>query len=124
MIEFVMIKPKVEINDQYFTALIDTIKEKYPDTSVYESNLDRRKFKISGENTLLYFGELWVQTYQGEVHLFFKLQPQAKDKTFDSTLHDMKFLFKDILLKNWEECIWLIDEQSDLLAAELYLKNT
>ncbi|MFS0873627.1 MULTISPECIES: hypothetical protein [Paenibacillus] len=37
-------------------------------------------------------------------------------------LHDVKIKIKDLMIGDWEQCVWLEDSQSELFAEELYKK--
>ncbi|MCP3781588.1 hypothetical protein NLX74_24845 [Paenibacillus sp. MZ03-122A] len=42
--------------------------------------------------------------------------------TSNLELHDVKIKIKDLMIGEWEQCVWLEDSQSELFAEELYKK--
>ncbi|WP_437403554.1 hypothetical protein [Bacillus tropicus] len=64
-----------------------------------------------------------LETYSGIQHLFIDIKPQKiHTNDFDLNLHELKIQIKNNLRKDWEECVWLEDEQSTSISEELYGK--
>ncbi|EJR80199.1 hypothetical protein [Bacillus cereus] len=128
MIQFVMVKPKKELQINYLKnknrsiSEVPLVKNYY----IYEEAERAAKIKIETEtknSTALYFTEMTLETYKGIQHLFIKIEPQkihAND--FDYNLHELKLHIKNQLRKDWAECVWLEDEQSTSISEELYGK--
>lgn len=58
-------------------------------------------------------------TYDTFVQLYIIIEAD-KSSTYDDGLENIKVELKNILHKEWKECIWIRDEQSEMLATELY----
>ena len=59
-----------------------------------------------------------INTYQGKAaHLETTLTAVETD-TYDHRLESLKITLKDLLLPNWNQCTWLLDEQSATLCKE------
>lgn len=63
-----------------------------------------------------------IDTFENktQAQLSIKLcSPSGKDE-YDKFLEKLKIFIKEILLKDWKMCTWIIDEQSEYLGMELY----
>ncbi|MDY7522166.1 hypothetical protein [Bacillus thuringiensis] len=128
MIHFVMVKPKKELPINYLKnknrsiSEVPLVKNYY----IYEEAERAAKIKIDTEtknSTALYFTEMMLETYNGIQHLFIKIEPQKiRANDFDYNLHELKIQIKNQLRRDWEECIWLEDEQSTSISEQLYGK--
>lgn len=123
MIRFLVVKPKQAIEDSYITNLIDILNE--PTNSIecliYDNKEADWKVKIDGTNNSgTFFANFSLNTYDGVAQLIVFIEPQRVEPNFNNELHRIKVLIKDTLLKQWEKCVWLYDEQSIYFAEILY----
>ncbi|QED47015.1 hypothetical protein [Cytobacillus dafuensis] len=123
VIKFVMVNPTEDIPVNYIDNFVrdlahnqDIIKS----CDVYDTTQFGEKIKLESENSRLYFIETEIYTYNNSKHLFVSIVPQFINQEFDKDLSELKFIIKNSLRKDWEECIWLKDEQSSSFAKELY----
>ena len=58
-------------------------------------------------------------TYDSFVQLYIIIETE-ESLSYDERLENIKVELKNILHKEWKECIWIRDEQSEMLATELY----
>ncbi|MNW28049.1 hypothetical protein D3C74_48580 [compost metagenome] len=122
MITFVMINPKNDIDLKYVPDFLQTLRNKAAFVKtciIFDESENEWEAKIETGNSHLYFGKFALYTYNGTKQLSVILQPQ-KDIHFDDHLHDLKILLKEALKKDWEQILWLTDEQSSRFAEELY----
>jgi len=123
LIKFVMVHPKNEELDLYLDNIVDKLNNNnkiVKSCSAYEKSELLYKIKLDTANGNTYFFEIEMATYNKSKHLFVSIFPQKINYEFDKDLYSVKFLFKDLLRKDWEECIWLLDDQSSQYANELY----
>lgn len=122
MITFVMVNPKKAIELNYIPDLIQTISnqaEIIKQCTIFDQSENEWEAKIGTGNANLYFGKFSLYTYNGTKQLNVIIQPQ-KDMHFDDHLHDLKIMLKEVLKRDWEQILWLTDEQSSRFAEELY----
>lgn len=136
-----LIYPKGEIYDEnnkmsitreyylgtnYCNNIIIHLKSHFPE--IKEVNYNGQTFRIAHE-------EYEIETIEGKYYLSFTIDT-FEEKTqsqlsinlssksdigkYDIFLEKLKIFIKKILLKNWEICTWVIDEQSEYLGMELY----
>lgn len=55
-----------------------------------------------------------------QTQLIINLSSTSHDEKYDFFLEKLKIFIKEILLKDWKMCTWIIDEQSEYLGMELY----
>ncbi len=124
VIKFVMVNPTEDISGDYVEKFVNELKREQSiiqNCEIYESTDFGEKIKLQSKNTSSwYFIEAEISTYNNSKHLFFSIVPQMITNKFDKDLYDLKFHIKNSLRKDWEECIWLSDEQSSNYAKELY----
>ncbi|KAB2458719.1 hypothetical protein F8161_19645 [Bacillus cereus] len=126
MIRFVMVKPKKELPMDYLKDKSSSLSELLlvENCNIYEKVERVAKLKIvTKKSTDLYFTEMKLKTYSGIQHLFVDIEPQKiHTNDIDLNLHELKIQIKNKLRKDWEECVWLEDEQSTSISEELYGK--
>ncbi|RFB42570.1 hypothetical protein [Bacillus sp. dmp10] len=126
MIRFVMVKPKKELPMDYLKDKSSSLSELLlvQNCNIYEKAERVAKLKIvTKKSTDLYFTEMKLKTYSGIQHLFVDIEPQKiHTNDIDLNLHELKIQIKNKLRKDWEECVWLEDEQSTSISEELYGK--
>lgn len=123
MIKFVMVNPTEDIPTNYIEKLVSDLTQNHEiidSCDIYDTTQFGEKIKIESENKRLYFIETEIYTYNNSKHLFVSIVPQFKEQGLDKDLSELKFIVKNSLRKDWEECIWLKDEQSISFANELY----
>jgi hypothetical protein len=118
-----MVNPKEDITESYIDDLVSSLgQEKHliESCEIYETNPFGWKAKVQSKSKSLYFIDVELYTYNSAKHLFFSIDPQKINGAFDKDLYEIKFHIKNLVRKDWEECIWLNDEQSNAFANELY----
>lgn len=55
-----------------------------------------------------------------QTQLTIDISPKLNDEKYDLFLEKLKIFIKNILLKDWDMCTWIIDEQSEYLGMALY----
>ncbi|PPA87148.1 hypothetical protein C4A76_12480 [Brevibacillus laterosporus] len=122
-IKFVMVKPKVALDyNEYILLRINDLCKDYDFNFTDESaNLEYRwKFALSSRQISkgykLYFE---IDTFKDE-QLTVKLEEiNPISDAIDELLHHAKVGMKNILLNDWEKCIWLDDHQSEYFSRQL-----
>ena len=63
-----------------------------------------------------------IDTFENktQAQLLVKLCSSSEKDEYDKFLEKLKIFLKEILLKNWKMCTWIIDEQSEYLGMGLY----
>lgn len=123
MIRFVMVKPKEELSTDYVKGIFSSLSKIsfVKSCNIYEENDREWKTKIVLKDDTRYFTEMMLGTYNGIQHLFIHIEPQRiHTNEFDLNLHELKLLIKQQLRRDWEECVWLEDEQSTSISEQLY----
>lgn len=119
-----MVNPKYELEEfkKYTEKVIDIIKKEkfieHCDIFHYEESKIHIVIKSFNEGTC--FLELELLTFNKYKQLTVSLKPQTIDQQFDQFLYKSKFLLKDILIKDWIECVWIEDQQSMDFSNDLY----
>lgn len=122
MITFAMVNPKKDLDHNYVPDFLQTFRSYaaiVKSCTIFNESENEWEAKIETGNSNLYFGKFALNTYNGTKQLSVILQPQ-KDIHFDDQLHDLKIVLKEALKKDWEQILWLTDEQSSRFAEELY----
>ena len=123
VVRFVMVKPKTALSETYIQDLLDRLKIQpnvVKDFSIFE-NVERHwKAVITSLDDSKLFIEFSVNTYSGVKQLIVKIEPRKISNDFDKNLFDVKIHLKDLIRSEWEDCVWLEDEQSTAIAEELY----
>ncbi|MCC0760831.1 MULTISPECIES: hypothetical protein [Bacillus] len=123
MIKFVMVNPIEDIHEKYIENFANELlvnQDIVKTCDIYDTTPFGEKIKLESENGRLYFVETEIYTYNNSKHLFVSIVSQFINQEFDKDLSELKFTIKNGLRKDWEECIWLSDEQSTSFAKELY----
>ncbi|MGM0897051.1 MAG: hypothetical protein ACQEV0_04075 [Bacillota bacterium] len=124
MIKFVMVEPNIEVSTSYFDQIENNLKTEKTFIKTCNAYLNeelQRNLKIDTDDNI-YFIELELATFNSSKHLFVSVEPQRIGTDFDKDLYNIKFKLKNLLRKDWKECVWLLDEQSSQYANELYLE--
>ncbi|QCT01474.1 hypothetical protein E6C60_0753 [Paenibacillus algicola] len=114
---------KGEITDKYVHELLERLKVEpnvVKDCSIFENNERHWKAVITTLDDSKLFTEFSMYTYSGVKQFTVKLEPQKVSNEFDKNLYDLKIHLKDVVRSEWEDCVWLEDEQSTAFAEELY----
>jgi hypothetical protein len=129
MISFVMINSKITDLDfkQYTDNLLLKIKSdlNYDEAAVYDDNEDqirRCKLRIKEQVYFLSFTHIENRKFS---QLIIQIEPRNECKSvadFDKELHELKINIKDLIIDQWEQCVWLTDAQSSMFAEDLYSK--
>ncbi|SDE12087.1 hypothetical protein SAMN04487777_10733 [Priestia aryabhattai B8W22] len=125
MIHFVMVKPKDDLKENYVEETLEILNlgsSEVTDINIYEKGIREWKVVIAKGDSK-YFLQIFLNTYNKIKNLVFKLEPQKiSEKIFDKKLYELKLLVKNHFRRDWEECVWIEDEQSTGFAKELYGK--
>ncbi|MGG7058325.1 hypothetical protein ACQPUZ_08505 [Clostridium tertium] len=113
------------LGTDYCNNIVEQIKNNF--VEIKKINYNGQKMRIAHE-------EYDIETLEEKYKLSFtidtfeeKKQTQliinlssTSDGKYDSVLEKLKVFIKEILLKDWEMCTWIIDEQSEYLGMGLY----
>ncbi|MDZ4422663.1 hypothetical protein [Bacillus cereus] len=122
MIRFVMIDIKLNKFDfnEYTDELMHKVKQNLNSTklSFYETEDTKRSCYLI-LSTKEYFIDFIFVPADGSFQL--KIDIRAKEtENADQELHNLKIMIKDLIVEDWEQCIWLTDHQSEEFAEDLY----
>ncbi len=90
----------------------------------YRGQVDRiakEHFDIYTDNEK-YTIKFTFDTYNNKEQTKVTVSIETDDKNYDVVLEKIKIQIKDILIKNWKVCTWILDEQSEYLSIDLYGK--
>ncbi|MEY8757929.1 hypothetical protein AB9M93_26160 [Peribacillus frigoritolerans] len=122
MIRFVMINTKRKSFDfeEYTTTLMEKVKQDLSAKDVeFYSNKDRmRKCSLVLKDKQYFVQFTFIMTH-GTSQLKVDISREAESKD-DKELHELKIKIKDLIIDEWEQCVWLEDRQSEELAEDLY----
>jgi hypothetical protein len=122
MIRFVMINPTLESFN--FKAYTNELMEKVErdldakDVEFYSNKERIRKCSLvlNNKQYFVYFTYIITHgTFQLKIDISSEIEVKA-----DKELHDLKIKMKDLMINEWEQCVWLEDRQSEALAEDLY----
>lgn len=125
MIQFVFVGNKEELTENYLTNTLNQLTENeevFKNIEPYDNQDKKIKFKINTLQNKLYFVDTEFLTHNGSLQLFFNIYPQEKCNEYDNDLNDLKFSIKKAFRRDWYECFWLQDQQSNQFAQDLYLE--
>ncbi|MFE4243876.1 hypothetical protein [Peribacillus butanolivorans] len=121
-ISFVMINSKSGLDfENYTETLIADIKKVYScdKADFYTTNEQIRKC-ILNINDKDYFLDFTHLVTNDTLQLKIDLSPRVEINDLDKDLHDLKIRIKDLIIDDWERCVWLEDGQSASFAENLY----
>lgn len=119
---------KDHVKDYCQSILHDTVS-KFQETMTltYKGCLERLANEVYtlDYNSNIYTITLTVDTfYDKDAQIYVDILPQYNyegiEKCYDRLLEKLKIEIKNRLISDWKNCIWLVDEQSEYLCAELY----
>lgn len=122
MIRFVMINTKLKNFhfEEYTNELMKKVENELEAKDVeFYSNKERTRkcsLLLKGKQYFVYF--TFIITH-GTFQLKVDISMEGKSKS-DKELHDLKIKIKDLMIEEWEQCVWLEDQQSEALAEDLY----
>lgn len=123
-IKFVMVKPKSALDySEYIPLKIDEFCKGYDFNFTNESaNLTEYRWKFSltsRQSAKVYKLYFEIDTFKDE-QLTVKLEEVDPGAVvLDEVQHHAKVALKNILLNDWEKCIWLDDHQSEFFSRQL-----
>lgn len=122
MIRFFFVKPKNAVTLGYIQEVLVRLNQtdNKLTCAVYDTEESEWKMRVDSQSGGTYFINWSLSTYDGVAQLMVFIEPQKIAGNFDSELHRIKVLVKDTLIKDWEKCVWLYDEQSTHFAEQLY----
>ncbi|TYS60709.1 hypothetical protein FZD47_21105 [Bacillus infantis] len=122
MIRFVMINNKNENFKfkEYTTELMDKVVSELSakDVEFYSNKQRTRKCSLILKEKQYLVQFTFIMTH-GTSQLKVDISREY-DSEDDKELHDLKIKIKDLVIKEWEQCVWLEDRQSEKLAEDLY----
>ncbi|AST93210.1 hypothetical protein BC6307_19055 [Sutcliffiella cohnii] len=122
MIRFVMINSKQESFDfkEYTTELMEKVEIELAAKDLeFYTNKDRmRKCTLVLKDKQYFVQFTFIMTH-GTSQLKADISREVESKD-DKELHDLKIKIKDLIIDEWEQCVWLEDRQSEELAEDLY----
>ncbi|MBT2647211.1 hypothetical protein J7E52_10830 [Bacillus sp. ISL-34] len=122
MIRFVMINIKQNSFDfkEYTTELMEKVETGLAAKDLeFYANKDRmRKCSLVLMDKQYVVQFTFIMTH-GTSQLKVDISREA-NSVDDKELHDLKIKIKDLIIDEWEQCVWLEDRQSEELAEDLY----
>ena len=120
------IKDKHYLGTDYCRNVMDKIKERFPEIKNCTYKGQTRRFAheeyIIEVAEITYSVSFTIDTFndksqaQLEIYIF----SSTDSNEYDIFLEKFKVYLKDILIKEWKICTWVIDEQSETLGMQLY----
>ncbi|WP_338707088.1 hypothetical protein [Paenibacillus amylolyticus] len=125
MIKFVMINKKDSSNFDFYSyteQIMEKVKLDLNSNSLefYSNKEAIRKATFEYKQTDFFVNFTVLATYE-TIQLKVDVILPSKDPS-NLELHDLKIKIKDLMIDDWEQCVWLEDTQSELFAEELYKK--
>lgn len=121
MIEFQFVQAKHEIPDNYLLNVLQSISTE-TSASVTPGFISNTQLSAEFQNTTLNNHatlSLDIETFSAVKHLSVTIEyPQTE--YFNEIASALKEIVKDQLRKDWKECIWISDDQSETYANEIY----
>ncbi|MFA2694690.1 hypothetical protein [Bacillus mycoides] len=122
MIRFVMIDLKLNEFDfkKYTDELMNNIKENLNSEklSFYDTEDTKRSCYLILSKKRYFIDFIFIPA-DGRFQL--KIDISAlENELADQELHNLKIMIKDLLVEDWEQCVWLTDHQSEEFAEDLY----
>jgi hypothetical protein len=114
------------LGTDYCRSIVMQLKAHFPEIKGY--NYNGQTIRIAHEEYHIetteerYTVTLTIDTFEKETQAQLSINlfsPLGIDK-YDNVLEKFKVFIKDILLKDWKMCTWIIDEQSEYLGMKLY----
>ncbi|MMZ47731.1 hypothetical protein D1872_93820 [compost metagenome] len=124
MIKFVMINKKNNRFDfySYTNEIMNNLKIELESNGLEfylnKETIRKATFEYKQKEFLINFT---VVATSETIQLKVDITLPTKD-TSNLELHDVKIKIKDLMIGEWEQCVWLEDSQSELFAEELYKK--
>ncbi|MGG0569092.1 hypothetical protein ABE033_10360 [Priestia megaterium] len=122
MVRFVMINTLLESFEfeEYTNDLMHTVENTLgaKDIEFYSNKEQTRKCSLM-LNDKEYFVYFTCVITHGTFQLKIDIKVSEKE-VYDKDLHELKIKIKDLIIPEWEQCLWLEDQQSEKLAEELY----
>ncbi|AIY08775.1 hypothetical protein LK13_09345 [Paenibacillus polymyxa] len=124
MIRFVMINKKNKRFDfySYTNEIMNNLKNELESNGLEfylnKETIRKATFEYKQKEFLINFT---VVATSETIQLKVDITLPTKD-TSNLELHDVKIKIKDLMIGEWEQCVWLEDSQSELFAEELYKK--
>lgn len=123
------VNPKKELSSTYLNDAATSISNTFHRKTVFSQQIDEENFHLSFENEISSNTGIFlsIQSFNGIKELSIQIDTNFDIKsgkfnlhTFDDTAYELKVLIKDLLRKDWWECIWLYDSQAAYYSNELY----
>lgn len=128
MIQYIFVDLKKEISSEYLdnisTEIVDSINAELIGEYPMKENVLFFQFQNNAKHTCDLILELstFNQVKQLMVQINFENPEEDSLQNFNDLAYDLKVKVKDILRRDWIECIWLKDSQSAQFAEQLYSK--
>lgn len=113
------------IGTQYCKNVVERLKEQISEIQSY--NYNGQTQRIAHEDYTLkttsneYSLSFTIDTYDDRMPSQLSISIFSNNEvTYDITLEKIKILLKQFLIKDWNSCTWIIDEQSENLGMRLY----
>ncbi|MED1785738.1 hypothetical protein P4V43_28390 [Brevibacillus fortis] len=122
MIRFVMINSRHRSFNfvEYTNTIIGKVENDLNATEVeFYSNKDRTRKANIVINKKEYLIQFTYIITHGTFQLKIDISMVGKNE-LDLELHDLKIKLKDLVITDWEQCVWLEDRQSEAYADSLY----
>ncbi len=115
------------LGTDYCRNIIIQLKSHFPEIKAY--NYSGQTVRVAHEEYDIetteekYSLSFTIDTFENktQAQLLINIFSQSGIDKYDTFLEKIKIFIKDILLRDWKMCTWIIDEQSEYLGMELYL---
>ncbi|MGH0970925.1 hypothetical protein ACQVT2_14375 [Bacillus paranthracis] len=114
---FICNKNSINNREDYLNELIKQIEQ----TLQFEiSDFDGFLLTLN-KNAKEYLVDFSFRTYSSlQLRVQIHTEFEGNSIGFEQNIHDLKYKIKNLIIRDWEECIWFEDEQSTALCNELY----
>lgn len=120
------IKEEKYLGTEYCRNTMDKVQTHFPEikNSIYQGQTERiahEEYSVEVEN-VTYSVSFTIDTFndKAQTQLGIRIVSLIDSNEYDVFLEKFKVYLKEILLKEWEICTWIIDEQSEYLGMKLY----
>lgn len=112
---------------RYFTSRMNTLKsniKEIKNINILDDNIKYGSFTYNIIcKTSIYKVLLTIDTHKSDSYLTIQIDSHKineKEMDYDYLLEEIKFNLKSLFKKNWKNCFWIIDEQSEELSMKVY----
>ncbi|MGZ0876786.1 hypothetical protein ACWZQY_012565 [Priestia megaterium] len=120
---FICNKNSINNREDYLNELIKQIEQTLQFEIIdfdYNEDFDGFLLRLN-KNDKEYLVDFSFRTYSSlQLKVQIHTEYEGNSIGFEQNIHDLKYKIKNLIIRDWEECIWFEDEQSTALCNELY----